>query len=271
MYISGIDVDIERIAAEKGHTADEVLRSIEHIKSALVPDSRTFDVTEGGRRKTLTVTRIGVGPLITEFGRFWQYCFEVDDEWQSYEVLARADLDLRTLAPVFDTSKEIIVRPDSGCATGQRFTDLTCDCRDQLLVAMKKIAEAGQGLIVHMPTQDGRGKGLGFKLVTLWLQHELPVNTVESASLATIDGYIDVRTYAGVVAILQYLGVSANGDAANPPRLVLAVNNPKKVSVFLENGFEIVRRHPVTVAPTAYTRRHFEAKKHILGHHDLAA
>lgn len=275
MNINGIQVDIERVAAATGMTVADVIRFIRVVHSALSPVSRTFSVVEDGEEKTLTVTRVGIGPIVTEFGRFWQIEFEIDDEWGQYEVLLKADLDLGTLMPIFDTSKTIIVRPDSGCATGQRFTDRTCDCREQLHLTMKKIADVGQGIIIHMPTQDGRGKGLGFKLATLWLQDELEVNTVESASLLTHDGFIDVRTYGGAIAILKFLGVlGGNGDGPNssdPARLIVAANNPEKGRVFVENGCVIVGRDPVAVAPTEYTLHHFQAKKSILGHAGLVA
>lgn len=276
MYVSGINVDIERLAAAKGKTVDDITHLLTVVHLALAPVSRDYTIVEDGASKTLTVTRVGIGPIVTEFGRFWQVEFEVDDKWQHYEVLLKADLDRRTLAPIFDATKDIIIRPDSGCASGQRFTDLTCDCREQLHITMRKIAEAGQGLIVHMPTQDGRGKGIGFKLATLWLQDELDVNTVESASLLTHDGYIDIRTYGGVIAILKFLSVPGSDSGnehkgAGRARMVLAANNPEKGRVFVENGYKLVGRDPVAVAPTELTRRHFQAKKSLLGHDGLIA
>lgn len=274
--IKSINIDYDRIAAVAGWTVEKVTRFVDNVRSASRPLTRTFTVREDGQAKRLAVTRVGIGPIKTPYGRFWQVEFNIDDEWKHYQVLVKASFDVSRLMPKFQKRKQVIIRPDSGCATGQRFTDLTCDCREQLHVTMKTIAQAGQGLIVHMPTQDGRGKGLGFKLGTLWLQDELNVNTVESASMLANDGNIDVRTYAGVIGILKFLGVpnSAGPDdhgtgGSTGCRLLLAANNPEKARVFAENGFKLAGREPVTVPPTNYTRHHLRAKKTILGHDGL--
>lgn len=106
--------------------------------------------------------------------------------------------------------------------------------------------------------------GLTFKLATLWIQDELKVHTVESASLLAPGGVIDVRTYAGVVCILKFFGV--------PPSCVinLATNNPEKAGVFAENGYAVAKDLvPIVVQPTEYTAHHLQAKEKHLNHSAL--
>jgi 3,4-dihydroxy 2-butanone 4-phosphate synthase/GTP cyclohydrolase II len=173
--------------------------------------------------------------------------------------MGRLDEHLR---PQFVCDEGILLRIDSGCQSGQVFGDLTCDCREQLHLAMHQIACAGKGMIIHVPSQDGRGRGTAFKLGTLWLQQDLGMDTVEAAECLSGGEAIDVRTYEGAVGILRFFGL---GEGT---RLNLLTNNPQKVVVLPENGF-VVERASVHVAPTEHTRRHLAAKQDKLGHWDL--
>jgi hypothetical protein len=51
--------------------------------------------------------------------------------------------------------------------------------------------------------------------------------------------------------------------------IVLATNNPKKATIFSENGFHLKGFEPIIVQPTVHTRHHLKAKQeqleHILG------
>lgn len=105
--------------------------------------------------------------------------------------------------------------------------------------------------------------GLTFKLATLWLQDVLGVNTVESATLLAPGGVIDVRTYAGVICILKFFGISKNCE------INLATNNPKKAEVFAENGYAVVDYTPIIVEPNEHTEMHLKAKQKHLGHKGL--
>jgi GTP cyclohydrolase II len=140
------------------------------------------------------------------------------------------------------------------------FGDLTCECRDQLNRAIELICGIGEGIIVNIPFQDGRGMGLPFKLATLTLQDLLGVNTVESASMLALDSVIDVRTYAGVVGILKFFQIPTSC------KIDLATNNPEKLRVFVENGYTIGERHYISVEPTRLTEHHLNAKHDHLGH-----
>jgi len=254
--------DLARIAKRAGQDIDgQVVLNL--VKRAMLPEAKQVDVVEQNQRRFYLVVRQGLGPLITKMGTFWHYVFTINDTWQKYSVLVRAEIDKETLLPIFRNTGELILRTDSGCETGQVFGDLTCDCHEQLELAMSAITRHGEGMIINIPHQDGRGMGLSFKLATLWLQQELKIHTVESAGLLAPNGIIDVRTYAGVVAILKFFGINEK-TAIN-----LATNNPHKAEVFAENGYNLTDYIPVVAKPTKHTRRHLRAKQKHLGHRDL--
>jgi 3,4-dihydroxy 2-butanone 4-phosphate synthase/GTP cyclohydrolase II len=127
---------------------------------------------------------------------------------------------------------------------------------------MEKIAERGEGMVIHIPRQDGRGMGLPFKLATLRLQAELKVDTVAASYLLDPDGSRDVRTYAGVIAIFKYLEIPTTTN------INLETNNPKKLEVFAENNY-IVKADPLVIPATEDTLIHLRAKQEELGHMNL--
>ena len=58
----------------------------------------------------------------------------------------------------------------SECFTGDIFGSARCDCGKQLALAMQHIEAAGKGVLVYLRGQEGRGIGLGNKLLAYNLQ-----------------------------------------------------------------------------------------------------
>lgn len=255
--------NVSDLSKRNSMSESEVAKTIEAIKKGMEPESKRIPVTEDGLIRHYAVERRGVGPLNTKYGKFWEFEFAVDDNWETYSVIVKADIDRDSLTPQFKDKNNLTLRIDSGCKTGQMFGDLTCECGDQLDLAMKTIAEKGEGLIVNIPKQDGRGMGISFKLATLWLQDELGVNTVESASILAPGGVIDVRTYSGVIGILKFFEIPESAV------INLASNNPKKASIFEENGYKLGDFVPIVIEPTEFTEKHLRAKQEHLGHINL--
>lgn len=125
------------------------------------------------------------------------------------------------------------------------------------------LEKIGEGVLISIPSQDGRGMGLTFELAMLWIQDVLGVNTVESASLLAPGGVIDIRTYSGVIFILKFFGISKTC------RINLATNNPKNAEVFAENGYTVVDYTPIVIKPNEHTEAHLQAKQDHLGHKGL--
>lgn len=243
--------------------AEEVSAFLELLKRSMEPFSKRISVNGDGVNRYYAVERRGIGVLKTEHGKFWQYNFAIDDQWEKYSVIVKAELDKNLLVPVFKNKDQLVLRTDSGCETGQVFGDLTCECHDQLHLALKIIEEVGEGMLINIPRQDGRGMGLTFKLATLWIQDVLGVNTVESASLLAPGGVIDIRTYSGVICILKFFGIPTTCQ------INLATNNPKKAEVFAENGYTVADHLPVVIEPNEHTEAHLQAKQDHFGHKGL--
>jgi 3,4-dihydroxy 2-butanone 4-phosphate synthase / GTP cyclohydrolase II len=256
-------VDITEIAHRNDMTVEQVQEILNQAISSMTTLMRRIDVIDNSTAHWYSVERKGVGIIETPFGEFWEYYFEINDQWRRYNVIVKANTLDDMLNPAFQNTERLVLRIDSGCETGQLFGDMTCECHEQLLLAMKTLADIGEGMIINIPQQDGRGMTLGFKLSTLLLQKKLNLNTVESASMLAPGGIIDVRTYAGIIAIMKFFGIPTTCD------INLASNNPKKALVFAENGYRVTDRVPIIIPPTEYTRHHLAAKQEFLGHEGL--
>lgn len=250
------------IAERERILPDALFLAVEAAKRTMTPLRKRIAVVEDGSRRLYSVTRQGVGPLRTKYGNFHMFLFKISDDWKIYPVLIKGRID-NEFTPRFINTESLLLRFDSGCETGQTFGDSTCECKEQLMLAMEQIQQHGEGMIIHAPAQDGRGMGLAFKLATLYLQERAGLNTVDAARAIADSETIDVRTYGGVVAVLKFFGIHADCE------IRLATNNPKKAQVFAENGYKVADLRPVVVPPTAHTERHLRAKEKYLGHLNL--
>jgi len=260
-------IDLEEIALRNGISVPEVRQTIASIRKGTKRVHKKFSVKEDGMVLQYTVSRHGVGGLNTYYGPFWQFDFFVNDRWKKYSALVRGKLSA-DFTPEFENPDRILLRIDSGCESSQKFGDLTCDCRDQLMLAMQEIAKVGEGIVINIPNQDGRGMGNPFKLATLSLQEQLRLTTVEAASILTNAGSIDKRTYSGVISILRFFQISQKCEI---DLIGVMTNNPYKLPVFQENGYRTVARIPAVISPTHHTRKHLESKQLYLGHQGLVS
>lgn len=233
----------------------EILRNAKRFRKPL---TKIIQIANNTISYDLEVTRFGCGIIETSFGgKFWMLKFNITDDWNDYNVLIKTvKFDEYNAMPIFQKN-EMMMRIDSGCGTGQVFHDMTCECHEQLQKSMEEIDKNLEGIIVHIPNQDGRGKGSAFKLSTLYLQQKLKLNTIEAA--AVLCNPIDIRKYDGVVAILKYLNINEKTP------INLATNNPDKIKALESNGFSIIHT-PIIIAPTEATEKHLLAKEQFLNH-----
>ena len=152
---------------------------------------------------------------------------------------------------------DVLVRMHSECLTGDVFRSLRCDCGPQLDLAMARIAQEGQGVIVYLRGHEGRGIGLLHKLQAYELQDN-GADTVE-ANLA-LGLPADSRDYGTGAMILADLGLST---------LRLLTNNPAKRAALGGFGLSIVERVPVEVLPNVSNERYLRSKGELMGHEFL--
>jgi GTP cyclohydrolase II len=193
----------------------------------------------------LRLTKVAEADFPTQFGSFRIYGFEGRVGERVEEALALKMGDLTGGAP--------LVRIHSECLTGDVFHSLRCDCRAQLEIALKSIAQEGRGLLIY-EHKEGRGIGLLNKLRAYELQDQ-GADTVEANERLGFGP--DLRGYELPGAILQYLGVK---------QVRLLSNNPEKVQAVERAGIEVVERVPCLADAVEAREGYLRTKKEKMGH-----
>lgn len=248
----------ESVAGKYDIKLDSLRSAVGSAQRAMKPVRKEISVVGSRGTKRFAVVRNGVGMLVSQNTRFYQFEFRVNDRWKRYSVIFAGSVDA-DFNPVFKNRSSIILRVDSGCETGQIAGDVTCDCRKQLIKSMEIIAGAGEGMVIRIPMQEGKGTGMVQKLAAHLLENRLAISNVEAAYLLSNSKNIDTRTYDGAIAVLKFLG------AGNKTAIKLLTNNPKKLVEFRRNGYRIWRM-PLRIKPNRFTKIHLRAKQDYLGH-----
>ena len=190
------------------------------------------------------IERVAEAALPTAYGEFRAVTYRtlIDAKEHQAFVMGNVDTDAPVLARVHDQ-----------CVTGDVFGSLRCDCGEQLEEAIRRVAEAGRGVIVYMD-QEGRGIGLHNKIRAYRLQ-DSGLDTVEANEALGLPA--DRREYGIGMQILVDLGVR---------KLRLMTNNPTKRSGLEGFGLEIVERVPIEVAPNAHNEAYLRTKREKMGH-----
>lgn len=150
--------------------------------------------------------------------------------------------------------KDVLVRVHSECLTGDVFGSLRCDCGSQVVEALKKIDEAGEGVFLYIIGHEGRGIGLAHKLQAYQLQ-DMGLDTVEANLELGLP--VDARDYGTGAQILRDLGITS---------MRLLTNNPAK-RVGLEGyGLSVTERVPLQITPCEDNIDYLRAKKEKMDH-----
>ena len=201
------------------------------------PDRRT-------KKKGRSVKLIAQAALPTRYGRFTIYGFKGRGPLDEAIALVRGKLNGKS-AP--------LVRVHSQCLTGDVLGSLRCDCRAQLELSLRKIGQAGAGVLLYLP-QEGRGIGLMNKIRAYQLQ-DGGMDTVEANE--TLGFAADARDYDFSAQILKRLGAT---------KIRLLSNNPEKVRQLEESGIRVVQRVPCQPRISKISRAYLQAKKSKMGH-----
>src|SRR5262245_33309742 len=192
----------------------------------------------------ICVRVVAVANLPSRFGRFRIIAFWNNRDAKEHVALVHGD--------VLGTD-DLPTRLHSECLTGDAIGSLRCDCRDQLEVALQKIAQMQRGVVLYM-RQEGRGIGLINKVKAYSLQ-DRGLDTVD-ANLAL--GFRDAeRAYAVAAHMRASLNIGS---------IRLMTNNPKKVRELEQLGIKVSDRIPHVIPATEWNRFYLETKAKRSGH-----
>lgn len=254
-------------------TEEQFAQKLDFLFQGGRPEEKHFELIKKGNIIPYSVRCTGIGNIKNKHGDFIQYSFEVNDDWKEYSVLVKADSFDDKRLPIFTKADYFLTRFDSHCETQMLFGDLTCDCMGQLEMAIEKIAQRGEGAVIHIKRHEGRGKGIASKLDQLAICNRFPaIDTVEASKLRAelIEGIdttskqtdtsiIDTRDFLGCVAILKFFNVPTK------IKLMLQTNNPNKTLALIDNGYECILDN-IHTEPHEHNRHHLEAKRNNLNH-----
>jgi len=196
------------------------------------------------RRTERLIERVAEARLPTRYGKFQAIAYKSHVDTGEHIALTIGE---------WNPDEPVLVRIHSECLTGDVFGSMRCDCGDQIDLALRQLAEAGNGIFLYM-RQEGRGIGLHNKIKAYSLQDQ-GLDTVEANE--TLGFEPDLRHYGVGAQILEDLGVR---------KLNLLTNNPKKVAGLSGFDLEIVDRIPVEVEVTDENRTYMKTKKARMGH-----
>lgn len=152
-------------------------------------------------------------------------------------------------------TSDLLVRVHSECFTGDVLGSRRCDCGEQLHLAMRLIAEEGNGLVIYL-RQEGRGIGLLDKLRAYNLQDQ-GYDTVDANLI--LGHQADERDYAIAAYVLRDLNVRS---------IRLLTNNPHKLESLRLLGVRVSDRVPLQPTIHAdnaqYLRTKAERMRHLL-------
>lgn len=190
------------------------------------------------------VRRVADVELPTPWGEFRIVGYRNDVDEREHVALVKGDVSGKD---------DVLVRVHSKCLTGDVFHSKRCDCGAQLDAAMRKVVEAGDGVVVYLD-QEGRGIGLLNKLRAYELQ-DRGHDTVEANEILGFPP--DLRNYGIGAQILVDLGLRT---------IRILTNNPKKLAGLEGFGLKITGRVPLEVEANPRARSYLETKREKLGH-----
>jgi len=196
----------------------------------------------GPNRVCVKIT--AVAELPTRFGTFWFVAFLNNRDEKEHVAIVHGDVI---------GAADVPTRLHSECLTGDALGSLRCDCRDQLQVGLRRIAEGPLGLLLYL-RQEGRGIGLVNKIRAYALQDQ-GLDTVE-ANLA-LGFRDDERDYAIAAHMIHSLDVAS---------IRLMTNNPEKIEQLTRHGISVRGRIPHAIPPNEHNRFYLETKAERTGH-----
>jgi GTP cyclohydrolase II len=211
------------------------------IVAQLLEEGRTHDCP--GSPETC-VQLLAIADLPTRFGEYQVVAF-----WNKHD---RRDHAAFVHGNVFDR-ESVPVRIHSECLTGDAIGSLRCDCRDQLIASLERIAKSEAGVVLYL-RQEGRGIGFVNKIRAYQLQ-DAGYDTVQANE--ALGFRPDERDYGFAAHMLGSLHIRS---------IDIMTNNPAKVEDLRRHGVQIVGRIPLVIPPNDQNREYLETKRRKMGH-----
>jgi GTP cyclohydrolase II len=186
-----------------------------------------------------------VAELPSRFGKFRIVAFWNNRDGKEHVAMVHGDVM---------GAQDVPTRLHSECLTGDVMGSLRCDCRDQLEVALRRLASMPRGILLYL-RQEGRGIGLINKVRAYALQ-DRGLDTVE-ANLA-LGFRDDERDYAVAAHMLASLNIGS---------IQLMTNNPNKIAQLEQQGISIKSRIPHVIPPNDHNRFYLQTKAVRSGHY----
>ena len=186
-----------------------------------------------------------VAELPSRFGRFRIVAFWNNRDGKEHVAMVHGDVI---------GAEDVPTRLHSECLTGDVMGSLRCDCRDQLEVALQRLASGPCGLLLYL-RQEGRGIGLINKVRAYALQDH-GLDTVEAnVALGFRD---DERDYAIAAHMIASLNIKS---------VRLMTNNPNKIRQLEQHGVRISGRVPHVMPPNPHNQFYLRTKATRSGHY----
>ncbi len=186
----------------------------------------------------ICVKIVAVADLPTHQGKFQVVAFMNSEDQKDHVALVKGDVVGKSDVPV---------RLHSECLTGDTFGSLRCDCHDQLIISLEKLASYTNGVLLYM-RQEGRGIGLTNKIRAYQLQ-DFGFDTFEANKALGFED--DERDYRVAAHMLMALNVRS---------VRLLTNNPTKINDLKRHGVQVTGREPILVTPNKYNKKYLKSK-----------
>ena len=235
---------LAQVLREDGSPAqtEELVRLGEELN---IPAVTIADLIRYRRRIERLIRREGQALLPTCWGDFRVVIYTSDVDGLDYVAIVKGD-PAACEAP--------LVRVHSGCVTGDILGSLKCDCGWQLHAALQMIEEDGCGVVLYIPSHEGRGIGLANKIKAYHLQDE-GLDTVQANEALGLPA--DRRDYGIGAQVLSDLGIT---------RMRLMTNNPTKYAAMEAYGLEVVGRVPLEAPEGSFYEHYLCTKRDKMGH-----
>jgi len=190
------------------------------------------------------VQLLAIADLPTRFGEYQVAAFWNQHDKRDHAAFIHGNVFERERVPV---------RIHSECLTGDAIGSLRCDCRDQLIASLERIAKTDAGVVLYL-RQEGRGIGFVNKIRAYQLQ-DAGYDTVQANE--ALGFRPDERDYGFAAHMLGSLHIRS---------IEIMTNNPAKVEDLRQHGVQIVGRIPLVIPPNDQNREYLDTKRRKMGH-----